>query len=127
MPTRLAKQLAQVVYGGVAIGLSREEAIRLAIRCARDTVPPLRPAIILDVAKEANSSPADVGKRLNKPWTTIDRQLQALYMLGVLRMEEREEYNLSGKLVSRSYYTLAEDVEPTALTSPESQYTGIPG
>ena len=35
MPTRFAKQLVQMVRGGVAIGMQRDEAMRLAIRCAR--------------------------------------------------------------------------------------------
>jgi hypothetical protein len=46
MPTRFAKQLTQVMRGGVAIGMDRAAAMRLAIRCARDSIPPLRPAII---------------------------------------------------------------------------------
>ena len=45
MPTRFAKQLAQVVRGGVAVGMGREDAMRLAIRCARDSMPPIRLAI----------------------------------------------------------------------------------
>ena len=40
MPTRFAKQLAQVVRGGVAVGMERDDAMRLAIRCARDSPPP---------------------------------------------------------------------------------------
>jgi hypothetical protein len=36
MPTRLAKQLIQIMRGGVAIGMKQEEAMRLALRCARD-------------------------------------------------------------------------------------------
>jgi hypothetical protein len=39
MATRFAKQLAQVVRGGVAVGMERDDA-RLAIRCARDSPPP---------------------------------------------------------------------------------------
>ena len=37
MPTRFAKELAQIIRGAVAIGLTRTEALRLAIRCARDS------------------------------------------------------------------------------------------
>jgi hypothetical protein len=50
MPTRFAKQLAQVVRGGVAVGMSRERAMALAIRCAKDSMPPLRMEILLDIA-----------------------------------------------------------------------------
>ena len=37
MPTRFAKQLAQIVRGGLAIGMNRADALRLALRCARDS------------------------------------------------------------------------------------------
>ena len=40
MPTRFAKQLAQMVRGGVAIDIPRERALQLAIRCARTQFHP---------------------------------------------------------------------------------------
>ena len=39
MPTRFTKQLTQVVRGGTAIGLNHEQAMQLAIRCAKDFDP----------------------------------------------------------------------------------------
>ena len=57
MPTRFAKQLAQIVRGGVAIGMDRADALRLAIRCARDSMPPLRLAIIDDLSKRHRVDP----------------------------------------------------------------------
>ena len=50
MPTRFAKELTQIIRGGVAIGMDRATARPLAIRCARDSMPPLRLAIIDDLA-----------------------------------------------------------------------------
>ena len=38
MPTRLASRLAQMVRGGIAIGMSRGGTVRLALRCARDSI-----------------------------------------------------------------------------------------
>lgn len=114
MPTRFAKQLAQVVRGGVAIGMDRTVALRLAIRCARDSMPPLRLAIIDDVAKHPDSPTADIRKRLGKPRATVDRQLQALHMLDVLECDEQEETSF-GKTTIRWYYRLADGIEPTAL------------
>jgi hypothetical protein len=113
MPTRFAKQLGQVVRGAVAIGVDRAEALKLAIRCARDSIPPLRRIIIDDVAKHPDSTASDVRKRTGKPWTTIDRQLKALHMLEVLKCDEvaygeREEKH-------RWLYSLAEDINPAAL------------
>lgn len=43
-------------------------------------------------------------RRLNKPWRTVDRQMQALHMLEVLDCEE-EPY---GDLKTRWLYSLAE-------------------
>ena len=47
--------------------------MRLALRCAQDAMPPLRLAILLDVAAHPASSTTDVGKRLDKPRSTEDR------------------------------------------------------
>lgn len=114
MPTRFAKQLAQVVRGGVAIGMDRDAALKLAIRCARDSMPPLRLAIIDDIAGNPDSSTADIRKRLGKPRATVDRQLQALHMLDVLACDE-QEVNWAGKDTTRWYYRLNEGIEPNAL------------
>ena len=103
-----------VVRGGVAIGMDRRAALRLAIRCARDSMPPLRLAIIDDVAVNPESSTADIRKRLGKPRATVDRQLQALHMLDVLACDE-QEFEWIGKPATRWYYQLAEGIEPTAL------------
>ncbi len=114
MPTRFAKQLTQVVRGGVAIGMDRTDALRLAIRCARDSMPPLRLAILDDLSRHPDSSTADVRKRIGKPRNTVDRQLQALHMLGVLEVSE-EDVVVAGKPVTRWYYRIGPDIDPAAL------------
>jgi uncharacterized membrane protein len=90
MPTRFAKQLTQIVRGAVAIGIHRRQALKLAVRCARDSMPPIRLQIIDDLAQHAGSTATDVRRRLNKPRATVDRQLQSLHMLGVLDVAEEE-------------------------------------
>jgi hypothetical protein len=116
MPTRFAKQLAQIVRGACALGLPRAEAMRLAIRCARDSMPPLRLAIIDDLAANPHSTVAEVRRRIDKPRTTADRQLQALHVLGVLEVDEIEERStFGGKIITRRYYTLADQIDPKAL------------
>ena len=85
--------------------------MRLAIRCARDSMPPLRLTLIDDLAAHPGSSAIDIRKRINKPRSTVDRQLQALHMLGVLDMSE-EEAEHNGKSVTRWFYTIAKDIEP---------------
>jgi len=91
MPTRFAKQLAQMVRGGVAIGLSPVDAMRLALRCARDSIPPLRRDILLDIAQNPWAEPKDVRKRIEKPRNTVRRELEALHILGLLSCDEEEE------------------------------------
>src|SRR5262249_25084136 len=88
MPTRLAKQLTQLVRGAVAIGLSPEEAMRLARRCARDTIPPIPRKILLDVATHPKSRSLEVARRIARPRTTVRRELEALHVLGALVCDE---------------------------------------
>ncbi len=92
MPTRFAKQLTQVVRGAVAIGMSREEAMQLAVRCARDSIPPLRLEIMLMMQELGRD--VEVGamrKAIGKPWTTVKREMEALHMLRILSCEETEK------------------------------------
>jgi hypothetical protein len=114
MPTRFAKELTQIVRRSVAIGMDRHDGLRLAIRCARDSMPPLRLAIIDDLAKHAGSTAQDVRRRLGKPRTTVDRQMQALHMLDVLDVTE-EEAEYGGRRVTLWHYFLSKDIDPTAL------------
>jgi hypothetical protein len=111
MPTRFAKQLTQIIRGAVAVGMDRDAALRLAIRCARDSMPPLRLAIIDYLAKNPHSSTSEVRKGIDKPRNTVDRQLQSLHMLGVLDCDEIE-YTADK---SRWFYTLAATINPDAL------------
>ncbi|WP_211308396.1 hypothetical protein [Calidifontibacter indicus] len=125
MPTRFAKQLAQVLLGAAAIGADRDHALRLAIRCARDSMPPLRLAIIDDLAAHPGSTTAQVRKRLGKPRATVDRQLQALQMLGVVDVDE-EETTWAGKEATRWHYTIADGIDPDALQISTANVTSYP-
>jgi hypothetical protein len=111
MPTRFAKQLTQMIRGAVAIGMDRTDALRLAVRCARDSMPPMRLAIIDDLAKHPDSTASDVRRRIKKPRATVDRQLQALHMLGICDCDE-EPY---GEDKIRWYYSLVPGISPDAL------------
>jgi DNA-binding transcriptional ArsR family regulator len=87
-PTRFAKQLFQILRGGVAIGLPRNEAMALAIRCAQDSIPPLRLQLLRDLASHPMSYVADVRKRLQLVHNTVDRELKALQMLRLVELDE---------------------------------------
>jgi hypothetical protein len=114
MPTRFAKQLTQLVRGAIALGIDRDAALRLAIRCARDSMPPLRLAILDDIAAHPKSQTYDVRRRLGKPRATVDRQLQALHILNVLTCDEEEGW-YGGKPVNKWLYRLARGISPTVL------------
>jgi hypothetical protein len=116
MPTRLAKQLTMLMRGGIAIGMSRTDALALALRCARDSVPQLRLNVLRDVAANPGARGIEIRRRLQKPRTTIDRTLQALHCLGLLTCREEEETILNGKkTVLVRYYTLAEGIDLAPL------------
>src|SRR5439155_12428963 len=115
---RFAKQLAQVLRGSVALGMDRRAALQLAIRCARDSLPPLRLAILDDVTAHPDSTTKDVRQRLGKPRATVDRQLQALQMLNVLVCVEEETFH-AGKPATLWRYRLAEGINPDVL-NPDS-------
>jgi hypothetical protein len=91
MPTRFAKQLAQLFRGCVSLGMTRDRAMQLVIRCARDSVPPLRLSILLDLAERPDSRPGEVRARIGKPWRTTKRAMEALTMIGLLACDERAD------------------------------------
>ena len=55
MPTRFIKQLCAIGSRRLALGMRRTAALRLAMRCARDSFPPLRSEILLDLAGNPDS------------------------------------------------------------------------
>jgi hypothetical protein len=87
MPTRFAKQLVQVFRGGMAIGMDRETAMGAALRCAGDSMPPLRLKIMNAVQKNKGVT-ADIVKAVQLPRKTVDRTLQELQLLGLLLVED---------------------------------------
>jgi hypothetical protein len=107
-PTRLLKMLAQIVRGGLALGMVPNRALATALRVAGDSMPPLRLAVLADVLEYPWSLTTDVRKRLQRPHNTIDRELQALHLLGLL-----EQRLVDGQSGWR--YVLADLVDQGAL------------
>jgi hypothetical protein len=124
-PTRFAKQLAQIVRGGLAQGMEREAALRLSLRCARDSMPPLRLAILLDLAANPSSRVADVSKRVTVPWRTARRELEALHMLRMLRCDEEKEPAGAEEEKTVWRYSLADDFDHEALRKRENKRGGF--
>jgi hypothetical protein len=114
MPTRFAKQLTMLMRGGIAIGMSRTVALALALRCARDSIPQLRLAVLQDVAANPDSPVIDIRRRLQKPRTTTNRTLEALHCLGLVTCREVEERHGKQK-IHVGYYSLAGHIDLGAL------------
>ena len=116
MPTRFAKQLAQLVRGALSLGMPSEIAMRLAARCARDSLEPLRRDLLLDLAIYPGSNPDEVRTRIVRPLTTVKQNLMALHALRLLVCEEREELRWR-RLFSIPYYSLAPELDRVTLLS----------
>jgi hypothetical protein len=118
MPTRFAKQLAQIFRGATAIGLDRGDALTLATRVARDSMPPLRLEILEDVAANPWTPLREVVKRVDKPRSTVDRQLQALHLLGLLTVDEEiATHGFSQKETTTWRYTVADGINVAAIAT----------
>lgn len=121
MPTRFAKMLGQIMRGALTIGVDRDNARHTALRVARDSMPPLRAAILADIAEHPGSPTRDVVKRIQRPRTTTDRALQELHLIGLLHVIDAP----AGSLDMSWRYELATDISPTlikalmACTAPE--------
>ena len=119
-PSRYAKMLGQLVRGTLAVGGSHEHAVTVAMRVAGDSVPPLRLLVLGDLLTHPDSTTSDVTRRLQRPRTTVDRSLQELHLLGLVRIDEVEgqkswRYRLTpgvdrttlGQLITRNVSTRA--------------------
>jgi hypothetical protein len=88
MPTRFAKMLAQIVRGGLSLGMTEEYAVSIAVHAGGDSMPPLRLDALWDVYQHPGSTYMQVAKRLQKPRSTVDRELQALHLIGLLHQQD---------------------------------------
>lgn len=119
MPTRFAKQLTQILRGGVALGVERAHMLKIVARCAADSMPPLRFAALVDLLGHSGSTTTEVRKRIDKPRSTVDRTLQALHMLGLATVVEEQQ----GEIRTVWRYSIDSDVDPVALRHLELSQT----
>jgi hypothetical protein len=61
------------------------------------------------VAENPDTSVGSIRARVQKPWTTINRTLQAFHMLDLLHCDE-EKVRRSDKDILERYYSLAEGI-----------------
>jgi hypothetical protein len=93
--------------------MNRAATMRLALRCARDSAPPLRIEILLDLAIHPGSKAIDVSHNVTRPLRTVRRELEALHMLKLLRCDEEKSAADENKTIWR--YSLAEAFDRATL------------
>jgi hypothetical protein len=114
MPTRFAKQLAQLYRGSRCIGLSDRAARRIMLRVARDSLPPMRRIVLARLLKMGDyATTAEIARRVSKPRTSVDQQLQALVSLGLAQLDQGPDANGEGGEPWR--WRLADSVDQEAL------------
>jgi hypothetical protein len=115
--TRLSKELVQILRGAMAIGMEHGDAMRMVIRCARDSMPPERLEALRDVAENPESVMTDIMERLQRAWSSVNRMVQALQALKLVkyRTEERMTGKKKKKVVKVRLYSLADGVDIRAL------------
>lgn len=98
-PTRFLKQLGQVLRGGVAVGMERSEALRLALRLALDSMPPQRRDVLRYFARPGvpPSNVTEVRKAVRVPHRSADRALRELDALRVLDFHDDTDDDAVGK------------------------------
>lgn len=106
-PTRFAKQLAQIMRGAAAIGASTDDALRTALRVARDTIPPSRLAALLAVQQHPGSTAPQLAGYAQKPQRSMYRALDELEALRLIS-KEASTYSIRGTLAEQVLKAIAD-------------------
>lgn len=114
-PTRLAKYLWQMVRGALAIGVGRDEALRLAVRVAGDSMPQVRLDVLLKVQEVPEQTSWQYAKLLQLPRTTVDRTLQELHLLGAVEVSVSEEVDAASGKRKPWVYSVSGQIDESVL------------
>ena len=106
-PTRLTKSLMQMVRGGIAMELSSVDAFDMAMRCARDSIPPIRLECMCDLAQHADCRPSEIASRIDRPWKAVDKAIQALWSARIVSGTKASD----GEAKARWLYNIADWVK----------------
>jgi hypothetical protein len=128
MPTRFLKQLGQIMRGGIALGMGRAEALDVAIRCAGDSMPPMRLKVLGDVLANPGTLYGATANRLQLPRKSIDRVMQELHLLGLFEVDaekygqgERVTYRIAEGINASTLQQLARNGGPSSQGSGEGE------
>lgn len=113
MPTRFAKQLVMLMRGGIAIGLDREQALALALRGAKDSIPPARQRVLDLLTQYEELTVAQMSEIADQPYMSMKREAEALWML---KMLSRRKENTK----RQKFYRLRDEWAKTGVCYPFS-------
>jgi hypothetical protein len=99
MPTRFAKQLLQVVRGATTLGIAEDRALALAMRVARDSLLPVRLAILQQLSANGPLNLTHLARALNTTYSQVRRQTQALHALKLLTLDN-DKYALASGITA---------------------------
>jgi hypothetical protein len=103
-PTRLAKQIAQLMAALLAIGVDEAEAWRLAQKVGWDSVPAVRSAVIHLLSRQDGNelTRAELQEKTGLPETTIRRVEEDLVVLGLAEHRKESDSSNSRWLIRES-------------------------
>src|SRR5438128_4752994 len=116
-PGRFIKQLGQLLRGALSIGLTRRDALALVHRCAFDSIPPARLAVMRELKGQGRQTVATIAGWLNKVYPTTKNHLDGLALLGLVQKDELNPSDEDDQRVRR-YYALNADVESVLTDEP---------
>lgn len=99
-PSRMLGGLLQLMQGAICIGIRVDDAFNMAMRCMRDSIPPMRMRIIRQLMLYSNSTVASIADALQAPWSVVDPAVQDLHHIGMLNMERDGSKERSPKYYS---------------------------
>jgi putative DNA primase/helicase len=104
VPTRFAKQIAQLMAAAIRIGVSEAEAWRLARKVGWDSVPAVRSAVIHLLARQEGAplKLADLETKTGLPKTTVTRVVEDLVVLGLADRQKESSADNAAWLISES-------------------------
>ncbi len=84
-PTRIAKQLLQLLRGLRALGVDENAALRLVSKVGLDSMPVVRRTVLRSLVMGKESTLAQIAEGMAYPGTTVRRVLEELALLEIAR------------------------------------------
>jgi DNA-binding transcriptional ArsR family regulator len=95
-----------MIQGALALGIPLDASFNMAMRCVRDSIPPIRLEVMHYLNRHPEASVNDIMYDIQRPWNAIDKAVQALYSAGMI---------IGTEVGKRTAYSLRHNVDVDAL------------